>query len=73
MKESAEEIRRQLPFLGYAPIVFTSAVEGTGVEAAVDTALTRRQITRCAFQQESLTGSCRKRWICTRTRAKAET
>ena len=39
MKESAEQIRRQMPFLDYAPIVFTSATEGSGVAAAVDTAL----------------------------------
>lgn len=39
MKEFAGDIHTQLPFLGYAPVVFTSAVEGTGVLDAVDTAL----------------------------------
>jgi len=35
----ASDVRRQIPFLDYAPIVFTSAVNGTGVAEAVDTAL----------------------------------
>lgn len=39
MREFSEKIRRQIPFLEYAPIVFTSAVNGTGVPAAVDTAV----------------------------------
>ena len=39
MREFADEVRRQLPFLDYAPIVFTSAVTGLGVKAAVDTAI----------------------------------
>jgi len=39
MREFAEEVRRQIPFLDYAPVVFTSAVNGTGVSDAVVTAL----------------------------------
>lgn len=39
MKDFAAEIRRQIPFMDYAPIVFTSAVDGTGIQAALDTAL----------------------------------
>ena len=39
MREFADDIRRQLPFLDYAPIVFTSAITGLGVTAAVDTAI----------------------------------
>ena len=39
MREFADEIKRELPFLEYAPVVFTSAVTGMGVEAAVDTAM----------------------------------
>jgi GTPase len=39
MTEFAEDIRRQIPFLSYAPIIFTSAVEGTGVSSVLDTAL----------------------------------
>ncbi len=39
MREFADDIRRQMPFLHYAPIVFTSALTGMGVGAAVDTAL----------------------------------
>lgn len=39
MKDFSEHIRRQMPFLDYAPIVFVSALEGTGVPAVIDTAL----------------------------------
>jgi len=39
MREFADEIRRQIPFLDYAPIVFTSALTGMGISEAVDTAL----------------------------------
>ena len=39
MREFADNIKRQIPFLDYAPVVFTSATEGTGISAAVDTAL----------------------------------
>lgn len=39
MQDFAEDIRRQIPFLDYAPVVFTSAVTGMGVSAAVDTAV----------------------------------
>jgi len=39
MKQFSENIRRQIPFLDYAPIVFTSALEGMGVAAVIDTAL----------------------------------
>ena len=38
MKEFSEEIRREVPFLDYAPVVFTSAVTGMGVAAAFETA-----------------------------------
>lgn len=39
MREFGEDLRKQMPFLEYAPIVFTSAVTGMGVGPAVDTAL----------------------------------
>ncbi|MGB9620671.1 MAG: GTP-binding protein, partial [Armatimonadota bacterium] len=39
MKEFGESLRKDLPFLDYAPVVFTSAVTGMGVAAAVDTAV----------------------------------
>lgn len=39
MREFSEQIRRQVPFLDYAPIVFTSALTGMGVPAVIDTAL----------------------------------
>lgn len=39
MREFADDIRRQIPFMDYAPIVFTSALKGTGVSDAVDTAV----------------------------------
>jgi len=39
MREFAANIHRQIPFLNYAPVVFTSAVEGTGIVDAVDTAI----------------------------------
>jgi len=39
MRAFADEVQRQLPFMTYAPIVFTSAVTGKGVPAAVDTAI----------------------------------
>lgn len=39
IKEYADSVRAQLPFMSYAPIVFTSALTGKGVPAAVDTAI----------------------------------
>ena len=39
MKDFTEHIRNQVPFLSYAPVVFVSALEGTGVAAVIDTAL----------------------------------
>ncbi len=39
MKEFSDEIRRQMAFLDYAPIVFVSALEGTGIPSVIDTAL----------------------------------
>lgn len=39
MREFADQVKLQLPFLAYAPVVFTSAKSGMGVVAAVDTAL----------------------------------
>ncbi len=39
MKDFSEEIRRQTAFLDYAPIVFVSALEGTGIPSVIDTAL----------------------------------
>lgn len=39
MREFADDVRRNIPFLDYAPVVFTSAVSGMGVSDAVDTAL----------------------------------
>lgn len=38
MKEFAELVRKQIPFLDYAPIVFTSALTGMGVAEVIDTA-----------------------------------
>ncbi|OFX13735.1 MAG: ribosome biogenesis GTPase Der [Armatimonadetes bacterium RBG_16_58_9] len=35
----ADDVRRQIPFIDYAPIVFTSALEATGVGDVLDTAL----------------------------------
>lgn len=39
MREFADNVKREFPFLDYAPVVFTSAVTGMGVKAAVDTAI----------------------------------
>jgi len=39
MRAFAENVMREIPFLAYAPVVFTSAVTGMGVADAVDTAL----------------------------------
>ncbi|MCE5314375.1 MAG: ribosome biogenesis GTPase Der [Armatimonadota bacterium] len=39
MREFAEKVHKQIPFLDYAPVVFTSAVEGMGITDAVDTAM----------------------------------
>ncbi len=39
MRDYADDIKAQIPFMHYAPVVFTSAVEGTGVLDAVDTAV----------------------------------
>jgi len=39
MRDFADDLKRQVPFLDYAPVVFTSAKTGMGVSAAVDTAL----------------------------------
>ncbi len=39
MREFAANVLREVPFLSYAPLVFTSAVTGMGVMDAVDTAL----------------------------------
>jgi GTP-binding protein len=39
MKQFAEDVHKELPFLSYAPVVFTSATTGMGVAAAVDTAV----------------------------------
>ena len=39
MKQFSEKIRNQIPFLSYAPIVFTSALKSTGIAAVLDTAL----------------------------------
>ncbi len=39
MKEFGENIRKDVPFIDYAPIVFTSAVTGMGVADALDTAI----------------------------------
>jgi GTP-binding protein len=38
-KEFTAAVRDQMPFLDYAPVVFTSAMERWGVSAAVDTAI----------------------------------
>ncbi len=38
MREFADNVRKQIPFADYAPVVFTSAKTGMGVLAAVDTA-----------------------------------
>lgn len=39
MTEFAKKIRDQVPFLEFAPIVFVSALEATGIPAVIDTAL----------------------------------
>lgn len=39
MREFADEVKRQTPYLSYAPVVFTSAKTGSGVAAALDTAM----------------------------------
>ncbi|MCE5323757.1 ribosome biogenesis GTPase Der [bacterium] len=39
MRKFAADVHRQVPFLDYAPVVFTSAVESTGIVDAVDTAI----------------------------------
>ncbi|MEN6356424.1 MAG: ribosome biogenesis GTPase Der [Armatimonadota bacterium] len=39
MHAFAENVKRQIPFLDYAPVVFTSALKGTGITDAVDTAI----------------------------------
>jgi len=39
MKDLSEQIRRQVPFLDYAPIVFVSALKGMGIAEVLDTAL----------------------------------
>ena len=39
MKDFSAEIRRQMAFLDYAPIVFVSALKGSGIPAVIDTAL----------------------------------
>ena len=39
VEEFAEGVRKQIPFLSYAPVVFASALEGTGVEEVLDAAL----------------------------------
>ena len=39
MTEFRDEIRRQMAFLDYAPIVFVSALEGRGIPGVIDTAL----------------------------------
>ena len=39
MRKFADDLQKQIPFLDYAPVVFTSAINGTGVVAAVDTAI----------------------------------
>lgn len=39
IREFADIVRRELPFMAYAPIVFTSAKEGTGIAEVVDTAI----------------------------------
>ncbi|MHB9037620.1 MAG: ribosome biogenesis GTPase Der [Armatimonadota bacterium] len=39
MREFADNVHKQMPFLDYAPVVFTSAMEGTGVMDALDTAM----------------------------------
>jgi GTP-binding protein len=38
-EEMAREVRRKLKFIPYAPICFTSALEGTGVQEVMETAM----------------------------------
>jgi GTP-binding protein len=40
MRAFAEEVERQMPFLGYAPIAFGSALEETGIGPLLDTVAT---------------------------------
>jgi GTP-binding protein len=39
MEQMADEVRRKLKFIPYAPICFTSALQGTGVQGLVETAI----------------------------------
>jgi GTP-binding protein len=39
MREFSEQVRKQVPFLDFAPIVFVSALTGMGVAALLDTAM----------------------------------
>ncbi len=39
MREYADEIKAQMPFLDFAPVVFTSAKTGMGVTSVLDTAI----------------------------------
>lgn len=43
IKEFAEEVRKDLPFMHYAPMVFASALEGQGTAEVVDTAIDAAQ------------------------------
>lgn len=43
MAHYAESVRNDAPFLSYAPIAFTSAKDGRGVKAALDTAILAAQ------------------------------
>ena len=38
-EEMAREVRRKLKFIPYAPICFTSALQGTGVQSVMETAM----------------------------------
>ena len=38
-EQMAQEVRRKLKFIPYAPICFTSALEGTGIKNVMETAL----------------------------------
>ena len=53
--EMAEEVRRKLRFMSYVPICFTSALLGTGVQEAVETALKVYQAGLKVVDQQQLT------------------
>jgi len=54
MRDYAAEIRRELPFMSYAPVVFASAKEGEGIVEVVDTAIDAAQSHAMRIQTSEL-------------------